>query len=428
MKSLFHISLKTLLTGIWIATSTIASFAQTTYTLDSCLSLSRANFPLVKQLDLIEKTKEYSVSNASKGYLPQVSFNGFATYQSDVIQFPFSVPGVEVPTLSQDQYRITGEVSQPLTDLFTLSNQTDLTEANAEIQKSSSEIELYSVKERVVQLYFGILLIDEQIAQTELLRQDLQRNIRKLEIAIDNGVSLPFNADVLKAEDLKIGQALTTLHSQKAAYLQMLGIFVGQPLNDNTDLEIPNLSQSSSSEIKRPELQLFANQKEALNLQSNSITNRNLPRFSLFFQGGYGRPGLNPLDNDFQLFYVTGIRMQWNLFGLYTSSKEHRIIDVNRQSVDVQEETFRFNTALRMSQQNEDILKLRELLNSDDEIIALRHKIRITAEQQLEEGTLTGIDFLEYVNAENKATQDRALHEIQLLMAKVNQLTISGNL
>lgn len=395
-------------------------------TLDYCLEMAKQNYPLIKQYTLIEKTKEYSIANAQKGYLPQFNVAGQATYQSAVTAVPISLPNMDVPTISKDQYRLYGEVSQSITDLFTVKDQKEYINTNSEIESQKVEVELYKLRERINNLFFGILLIDAQIQQTELLKKDIQSGIEKTNVAIANGVALKSTADNLKAELLKADQRTIELKATRKGYADMLALFIGNPIDENTNLEKPQ-RQIFTNTINRPELRLFDLQKKSFDVQEKLITAKNLPRVSLFFQGGLGRPALNMLNPDFQGYYITGVRLNWNLTGFYTYKNEKKILANNQSIIDIQRETFLFNTNLTLKQQNADITKMQELIETDRSIITLRESVKNTTQNQLTYGTATTNDYLIAVNAEDQAKQSLILHEIQLLMTEYNAQTTAGN-
>mgnify|MGYP001266277335 CR=1 FL=1 len=397
-----------------------------TITLDKCLEMAKQSYPLIKQYTLIEKTKEYSIANAQKGYLPQFNVAGQATYQSAVTQVPISLPNMDIPVISKDQYRLYGEVSQSITDLFTAKDQKEYINANSEIETQKIEVELYKLRERINNLFFGILLIDAQIQQTELLKKDIQSGIEKTSVAIANGVALKSTADNLKAELLKADQRTIELKATRKGYADMLALFIGNPIDENTNLEKPQ-RQIFTNTINRPELRLFDLQKKSFDVQEKLITAKNLPRVSLFFQGGLGRPALNMLNPDFQGYYITGVRLNWNLTGFYTYKNEKKILANNQSMIDIQRETFLFNTNLTLKQQNADISKMQELIETDRSIITLRESVKNTTQNQLTYGTATTNDYLIAVNAEDQAKQSLILHEIQLLMTEYNAQTTAGN-
>jgi outer membrane protein TolC len=399
-------------------------------TIDSCYAMARRNYPVVRQFGLISQSKEYSLDNVSKGYLPQVKIGGHATYQSDVTQpmlnenLPGSLPLFE--TISKDQYKIYGEIVQPVTSMFTLDNQKELVEVNAQIETKKLEVELYQLKERINQLYFGILLIDLQLEQNGIVKKDIQAGIEKTKAAIDNGTAFRSNLDLLKAEMLKANQQTIELVAGRKAYTDMLSLFIAAPVGVETEIIKPGMP-SFSSGIERPELELFEQQKQVYDVGIKNINSGNLPQFSLFFQSGMGRPALNMLSNNFDFFYIGGLRLNWNIAGFYTSGKEKELLEFNKQKIDVQRETFLFNTNLEVKKQLNEVAKIESLIQSDLEIIELRENIKNTAQTQLSNGVITANDYVSYINAVDKARQNLMLHETQLLMVLYNNKVTTGN-
>jgi len=336
------------------------------------------------------------------------------------------LPNVTIEELSKDQYKVYGEISQSLTDPLVIKQQKELIKANSVAEVEKLEVEFYKLKERINQIYFGILMIDAQILQTDLLKKDIQSGIKKTEAAIANGTSLKTNVDNLNAELLKAEQRSIELKATRKGYIEMLSVFINQTLSETTNLQTPTVLNLSSN-INRPELKLFEVQKQSFDIQNKLLLAKNLPKLSLFFQGGYGRPTLNQLSNDFGTYYIGGARFSWNISGFYTYKKEKQLQGINQNLLDVQKEVFLFNTNVTLKQQNSEVAKLSELIASDNQIITLREKIKITANNQLENGTITSIDYLNTVNAEDQAKQNLALHKIQLLMAQYNYQTTSGN-
>jgi hypothetical protein len=407
----------------------IGGQAQTsrTLTIEECYTLAQQNYPLVRQRALIARSKEYSVENIGKGSFPQVSIAGQATHQSDVTQIPITIPGVETPTISKDQYKLYGEINQPLTDLITVKQQKEVQEINATIQEQSLEVELYKLKDRVNQLFFGALLIDEQHRQNELLKKDIETGMAKVSAAISYGTELKSNLDKLKAELLKANQRSIELKASRKAYVDMLGLLINRSLDETTILQKPGTVLITDT-INRPEIKLYDYQKRSYAIQNKLISTRNMPKLGLFLQGGLGRPSpVNMLSNELSSYYIGGIRLNWTLSSFYTSSKERQLLVINQNTVDTQKETFLFNTALTLKQQNGEITKLQELVSTDDEIIALRASVKDAANVQLANGVITINDFLREINAEDQARQAKLLHEMQLLMAQYSFQNTAGN-
>jgi outer membrane protein TolC len=395
-------------------------------TIDECYGLTRKNYPMIRQRELISKTKDFSVENAAKGYLPQLNILGQATYQSAVTEFklPVAVPGVEFPSISKDQYKVYGEVTQTIYDGGAVRTQVKSHKANALVEEQKLEVELYKLNERVNQIFFGILMLDEQIRQNELLKKDIMLGISKVQALIANGTAFKSNGYTLQAEQLKAEQRVIELHANRKAYVGMLGLLVNQNLDD-VQLVKPQ-AFTLSAQINRPELRMYDSQSRSLDIQEQLLDVKNRPKFNFFFQGGVGRPALNILNNGFDPYYITGVRLNWSLSGLYTRKNDRLLIGNNRQAIQLQKETFLYNTNLTLKQQNADLAKLEQLLGSDDEIIALRENIKTTSAAQLENGVINTNDYLREVNAEDQARLNRILHEIQLLMSRYNLQTTLG--
>jgi outer membrane protein TolC len=397
-------------------------------TISECYSLARKNYPLIKQRDLITKTKDYSVSNASKGYLPAFSVNGQATYQSTVTSFPFTIPikGFTLPVYSKDQYKIFGEVDQVVYDGGVIKNQKQTAEANEVIQQQSLEVELYALYDRVNQLFFGALLVDEQLKQNDLLKADVQNGIDKEKALVANGTAFRSSVDELEAQLLQTDQSRVELLATKKAYLDMLSLFINRPVEDII-LEKPAPPPATDT-LRRPELLSYDYQKKTYDLQDKLLVAQLMPKLGLFAQGGYARPGLNELSNNFAWYYIGGLKLSWNLGSIYTIKNQKRLLNIDRETLDVQKETFVFNTSLTQKQQSSDITKDIELVKADDAIINLRESVKKASQAQLENGVLSAHDYITEVNSEDEARQNRILHEMQLLQAQYSYQNTMGNI
>ena len=401
---------------------------QNSLTLDECYIKSRENYPLIKQKDYIEKTKDFSVSNVWKGYFPQITINGQATYQSDVTALPISFPGIKIDNLTKDQYKVVADVTQTIYDGGIMSSQSGLQKSLAEVDNQKLEIELLKVRERVTQIYFGILLLDKQITQIDFVKNDLQASLSKLNAGYENGTAIKSNLDVLKAELLKTDQKEIELISSRLAFIQMLGLLINIDLDESTILE-QSISYTfvSDVEINRPELRLFASQQRLIDNQDGLTISKILPKASLFFQGGYGKPTLNMLQNQFDWFYITGARLTWSLSNFYSYGNEKELNEINKKNIEVQKETFILNTNITVKQQLQEIEKLKKLISVDKEIIDLRTSVKEAAKSQLENGVITSNDFIRELNAEDTAKQNLAIHTTQLLLAQFNYQITTGN-
>lgn len=395
-------------------------------TLNEALERARTQYPLTSQADLIARSATYSVDNAYRGYYPQIAITAQATYQSDVTAVPIKIPGLSIPSPSQDQYRVQAEITQLLYDGGAMSNQGAIASATATTAARQLDVELHKLRDRVQQLFAGILLINEQLTQVRLKMTDIDAALVSMQAGVEHGAVLRSNVHVLKAERLMVLQRETKLRADRSAYLSMLSLFIGTTVDTTTSLLLPTTIALIDS-IRRPELPLFAAQQRSVDARSNAINARSMPRVLAFAQGGYGRPALNMLLNDFDTYYVAGVRLQWSLTDLYASSAERELLDIERSGIDVQRSTFLFNTAVMTVQQRLEIDAYEAMLALDDEIIAHRTAVRETSKAQLEQGTITAHDYLRDVNALDSALRDRSLHSIQRALAMLTHASTTGN-
>lgn len=403
------------------------SVAQTPLQLEAVYEKAREHYPLLQQKKLLQQTAALSIENLTKGMLPQISINGQASYQSEVTAIAISFPGVTINPLSKDQYRLTADISQLIYDGGLNKQQQALLELNAGIEDQKLEVELYKLRERITQVFLGILYIDAQLKQADLLAADIETGMRKVEAQIANGTAFKSGYNALKAERLKTGQRIIELKATRRGLLSVLGLFIQETLADDQVLQQPVLTTLSDTSITRPEITLFQQQQKLIKGQSALIDIRNKPRASAFLQAGYGRPGLNMLKNSFEPFGIGGIRFSWSLGGWYTASKEKKLAGIQQQTVQLQQETFLLQTRTQVTQQEAEISKLKELIASDDEIIALRVSVKQAAAAQLENGVITASDYLREVNAEDQARQQLNTHKIQLIQAQANLRLIAGH-
>ena len=395
------------------------------YSLEKVFELARENYPYTRQKGLIQQTEDINLQNLSRGYLPQLLLNGQATYQSDVTQVNIPFQGVSITPLSKDQYKATADVNQVLYDGGLINNQKALQKLSTIVEKQKIEVELHKIKERVQQIYLSVLMIDEQLKQNELVKLDLQNGYRKTEALVKNGVTFQSNLSTIEAELLKVEQREIELFSSRKGLIQTLGLFIDRDLPAQTKLLTPQ-KINVVTDIVRPELQLYDQQTIANEHQKKLLISKNLPKASIFGQGGYGRPGLNMLQNQFDWFYIGGVRLNWNLSNLYTLKKEKQLVDVQFQSIEVQRETFLLNTNVQLRQQKAEIDKLEALISVDKKIIALREKVKTAAGAQLENQVISASDIIREVNAEDMAKQTLILHQLQLLQARLNYSTTAG--
>lgn len=406
---------------------------QPSLSLTACYSLARANYPLIKRLDLIGRSEAYSLDNAAKAWLPQVNVSAQASYQSDVTKLPFDqekisalIPGFDIPVLDKDQYRAVAEVNQMVWDGGVTRRSKAVIRAEAEVNRSQLESDLYTLNGRVNQLYFGCLLQDELLEQNRLLLADLEVNMARVEAMERNGVANRSDWESLRVAQLEARQQRVGLEASRVAYRRMLAELIGRSV-DSLQLETPGDPGQLPMTVARPELRYFEALENLSQTRERQLTASWMPRVGAFVQGGYGRPGLDMLNVDFAAFYVAGVRLTWNLGKLYTLANDRRKLAVERHEIETRRETFLLNTRLDLLNRQEEIGRLTEQLRDDKEIIELRASVKAAAEAKLENGVIAVADLIREINAMDQARQAEAIRRLRRLMAIYDYIYVRGD-
>lgn len=394
-------------------------FSQEALTLEAAQLAARQNYPLIKRHALIDKTEQFNIENASKAWLPQIQMAAQATYQNEVTQLPFSLPNMTIEPLSKDQYKVYADVQQTIYDGGIISNQKKIAEVNARIEKQKTEVELDKLEERINQLFFGILQTDEQIQQTKLTEKDIQNGLRKAEAQLKNGVLLRSQVDVLKAQLILLEQKQIEMETVRKNFLDLLSVFINKKLNAYTALQRPEKIEFTK-ENNRTELQLFQLQQQAVEVQKSLLYSKNSPKLGAFFQGGYGKPGFNMLKNEFDLFYIAGIRLNIPISGYYTQKNDLGLLTIQQEEIEVQKENFLFNQELQTLQSSNELEKIQNLIDKDAQLIKLRESILSASLAQLENGVINTSDYLREVHELDRAKNQKIIHEIQFLLTQYN--------
>ncbi len=396
------------------------------YTLESIQSFARANYPAIRQFELIDKIADFSLADASSAWAPQISLSGQATYQSDVVSFPesmtdvFSMLGVDISGLHKDQYKLALNIEQILWDGGYTKSRKEAVLAEKEVSSKSLEVELYALVDKVNQLYFGILVLDEQLRLNDLTAGILEDNRKIIQSYIDNGLAKPSDLAKVDAELIAISQQRTRICSSRKAYIQVLSVMTGRELSEEDTFVRPEpVLYSDSPQSNRPELQLYDAMALSIEADRTAVKSMLMPRFSLFAQGLYGYPGLNMFEDMMEYrwrpnFYV-GVRFQWEISAFYTKRNTERRLDASVRQVELQRETFLYGKRIEQVRLNADIEQMREILEDDDRLINIRTSIREASESQLQNGTLLISDLLKDINDEHKARIDKSIHELEYL-------------
>ena len=395
-------------------------------TLDECRRMAREHYPEIRQYDLILQTEQYDISNAARLWIPQVVLSGQATYQSAAPTYPeafnaiLAANGIEMAGIRKDQYKIGLDVTQNIWDGGQSKAQREMAKAEAAEQRSQLDVDLYDLESRVDNLYFGILLLDERIAQTEAMINLLDSNLARFRSYYKNGEAMQSDVDAVEAELLTARQTLEQALSSRSCFRRMLEVFIGQSLSDER-LQRPAMIELQSRISARPELVRFDALSGEIAAQRNVVNTSVMPRFSLFAQGYYGYPGLDMfksmISTDWTLNAMIGVRMSWNIGAFYTRKNNLDKLDVAQRQIDVKRDVFLFNTELQTIQDDGEILRLRKAVADDERIVELRCSVRKAAESRLENGVIDATDLLHKITDETTAALNRSAHEIELLQA-----------
>ena len=393
--------------------------------LDDCQQAAEKNYPLIQQYGLIEKTTQLTVSNIQKGWLPQMSAQAQATYQSDVTAWPsemktmMSGMGIDMKGLTKDQYRVGIDVQQTIYDGGVIGSQKRIAREQGKVQAAQNEVNIYNVRKRVNEMYFGLLLIDEQIKLNTDLQTLLAGNERKLESMTKRGTAAESDLQSVKAERLNAVQKGTELVSQKQMLQRMLSTFCGIEINNIQKPQVKSDGRNLATGNQRPELKVLDAQISVLNAQEKALNAALMPKVGVFAQGFYGYPGLNMFEDmmrhKWSLNGLVGARVTWTIGALYTRKNDKAKLQLQRDMTENSREVFLFNNNLEQIQQNENIERYQKLMAHDGEIISLRQAVRQAAESKLAHGIIDVNDLVREINQENAACVQQSVHEIEML-------------
>ena len=213
--------------------------AQQVLTLEECYALARKNYPLARQTALLEEKTQSEIAILEKGKLPKLDFNAQATYQSDVIEFPFQIPNSTVEPPNKDQYRATLDANQLIYNGGNIAANSKLKTAELAAQQQQVAVNLYTLKNRINQNYFSVLLFQEQEKLLLSKMEVLDARLKEINAGIKYGAVLPASEQLLKAEQLKLEQQLSQINFDKQKALKNLSLLVFQDLDSNTILAKP---------------------------------------------------------------------------------------------------------------------------------------------------------------------------------------------
>ncbi len=416
---------------LFVVIITILAVHINAQTIEECQRLAVENYPLIRQYSLLDKTSELTLSKIKRGWLPQVNFSAQASYQSDVTAFPEAIQtvyqqlGIDMQGLRKDQYRIALDVNQVLYDGGVMKRSKEVAKAEYDVEKSTEDVSLYAIKQRVNELYFSILLTEEQIILEEDLSETLLTNERKLESMVRNGTASQSDLDNIRVERLTTMQRLNADRSALNTLYSIISVLCG---SDIKQLDKSSLSTMINNDGLRPELKAIDAQLRLLETKRKLVGTEITPRISLFATGFYGYPGYNLFEDmmsrKWSLNGIVGARLTWNIGALYNRKLELNLIDLQKQKAENNRAIFMFNNDIEQTRHNESIERYKAMISSDDEIIELRSSIRKATESKLDNGVIDITDLLREISNETAARQQRATHQI-LMFKEIYDLKLT---
>lgn len=404
----------------------LQTIAQGQINLEECHQKARENFPMIKQYELIERSKDYTLSNANKAYLPQLDFTIIGGVISGLPSF--SPPGSESSSSIDFNVINVVQLNQVIWDGGITKAKKGIIEASAEIEKAELEVSLFNLEERVNNLFFGVLLVDEQISQLQILKSTLLRNKKRVEIAVENGTAFKSDIDEIKVEIINADQKIEELSSNKTVYTNLLAAMIGEPIKLDDKFERPQLDDSFLTlENNQPELTLFQQQEYLIESKQNIEKSMLYPKIGVLGFGTFIQPGVDFGASQLNNIFVGGLSLNWSLGALYSNGNNKKLTEINLQKVQVQRETFLFNNNLELSQTKMELDKYQTLIGQDQEILDLKSSIKKAFEIKYENGICTLTDLLNRTNDESLAKQKLITHEIQYLMKSYQYKNKSGN-
>jgi outer membrane protein TolC len=413
------------LTGILL--SGFYAISQNNITLQECYEKAMENHPVGLQKAELEKISNLNKDIIASSWLPQSVFNAQATYQSEVIDIGVELPGFDFPSPTRDQYRMSVEVQQMIYDGGSAKNRQKLRKAQHQAELNEIEVQLYQVLEQVNQHFFRHFILEENLTIMDLTMEEIFQRLHSVRSGVENGALLPANQWELEAELLQLEQKKDELAAIITANLEILEILTGENLTDK-NLMLPGEMFQEEKPLNRPEFKLFESKKESLFAASRLSSTARMPKISTFAQAGYGRPGLNMLSEDFDFFYLAGIRLTWNIWDWEKTHKERQVQKIKAEIVNTQQQVFEQKINIALTSVTSLISQLEKTTEKDLQIIALREKILESAGSQLQNGVITSTDYLQQLNALARAKTEYQTNQIRLIQARAEYNVITGNI
>ncbi|AZS32086.1 TolC family protein [Butyricimonas faecalis] len=411
-------------------------FSEKRISIEKCQQWAMENYPAIKQHDLLDKAREYTLSNISRVYRPEFSLSGVASWQSErmkldlkmpktvnvsmdlngPVSIPVSIPEMSIPVSDQDRYNVSLMLKQALWTGGRVKAGKQVAESEIDMMHAGLDAQLYEIKDKVKELYFGLLTIEGKEKQLDCADEILDSLHVRAEAALKDGVIYETDLDVIEVERIKYRQLRLELEAKREACLGVLSMLIHRPLSKETELQVPEEVILESDKIERPELKYLDSKIDRLEADLKMQNAENMPKLGLFATGGYGKSGLNTFDKEFKPYFIGGIMLSWNFGKLNTLKNDRKLKRVQQESVRIEQESFIFNTKMEMLMQDAEIKKMRNLVKEDEKVLRLRESIRQASEVKYANGVYTISELISDVNYALIAQQEKLLREIELKM------------
>ncbi len=419
---------RVLILFLWFSNSLMAQ--ENMIHLQDCYDQMMNNYPLSRESEIYSNMSGLKMKNLKTGWLPQAEFKAQATYQSDVIDIEIDIPfgGIDIPQAEKDQYKTTIDINQLIYDWGRIKSAKQVENAELKINQQNNRVELNHIKEQINKFYFAILILQKNEELMNVMLNEIKEKEFVVQSGVENGVLLPSDLNVLKAEKLKLKQNINQIKNQRVAALNILAEITGMAIDDNSILKIPEYELDENSEWNRPEHQLFDLQKEKIDFSIKATSKQNKPMIYAFSQLGYGKPGLNMLNNEFDTYYYLGLGVRWKFWDWNQNKRQREIFALNKDIIQAKEESFNKQLEVALNNEKSNIRNYKEAIKSDLEIIALREEVTNSARSKLENGVITSTEFITELNAETQAKINYETHKIKRVQSIVNYLYIKGEI
>ena len=410
----------------------ISLFPQKTISLKECYDMAMKKSSLAGEAVAYSNISRLNDENLKKGWLPTLDANATAVYNSDVVDLTKSlgaIPGISklITPMPHDQYKVTLDVNQVIYDGGAIRSGRAIEKIDKSINQKQTETDMYKLREQINTSYFNIMLLDRQ---KEILNQYLDlinKRLSSMQSAVNNGVVLRSDIDVLASEKINIKQQITENDLNKISLLKILSDLTGASIDSSSQFVLPVQSRELTSELKRPELELYDLTKAKLSADLQLQQSQRMPKAFGYATFGYGKPpGQDFFKDSFSTYYIVGGGIKWNIFDWNRVKNSKEVIALQQGIIENRKKDLEDNLNRLLESKKSEISSLKALIETDSELIALRKKITASSDSQYQNGVITVTEYLNQLNAEQQALINSEIHKINLALARIQYLNITG--